>query len=444
MLRRTFNAMLAASAATFMLAGAAGAQSLTAPVTAADVAALGDVTLRVWADAGEEAMLDKLVPLYEQTYPNVKVELTLKGWDDLMGTVVNAMNSNTPPDITNGNQGFAVMGTMVRAGLVRPLDDFITAYGIDKGVPASGFASMRWNDDGTAWGEGHIYAMGGATQPLGVFYNKAKLEALGIEQPQSIDDLQTALAAASKAGEQPIMLGNADQYPLGSHVLGILIDMYSSVDEINNWIAGTEGSTFDTPGIRKALETLTAWGEAGYFGQGYDGRSLDDAVASFGAGQGVFFLGGSFNGARLAAIDPDAFGFVLLRGESGEYVTTGTFGTPWHISSKTKLEPAALAFLGMMLSPDFAQAYADVSRLPNANLTTVTPTGSMHEAQLAAARALFADGEFVGYLDWATPTMQRTMGTQAQMLLAGRADIDSFIATVQDDWSNYQAERQEQ
>jgi len=444
MIRRTFNAMLAASVMALTLAGASISAEITAPVTAEDIAALGDVTLRLWADAGEQAMLDRLIPQYEAAYPNVKVELTLKGWDDLMGTVVNAMNSNTPPDVTNGNQGFATMGTMVRAKLIRPLDDFITSYGIDQGVPASGFASMRWNEDGTAWGKGHIYGMGGATQPLGLFYSKAKLEELGIEAPDSISDLEAALKTANDAGELPVMLGNAAQYPLGSHVLGILIDMYSSVDEVNSWIAGAQEATFDMPGVRKALETLSSWGEAGYFGRGYDGRSLDDAVAAFGAGEGVFFLGGSFNGARLAAVDPDAFGYTLLRGESGDYVTTGTFGTPWHISSKTQVEPAALAFLGMMLSKDFAQAYADVSRLPNADLETVKPTGSMHEAQLAAARALFSDGEFVGYLDWATPTMQRTMGTQAQMLLAGRTDVAGFIAAVQDDWAAYQAERQEQ
>lgn len=439
--RRRFNAFLAATAWALTAHGPAMAENITAPVTKDQVAALGDVTLRVWADAGEQTLLEKLIPAYEAAYPNVKVELTLKGWDDLMGTVVNAMNSATPPDVTNGNQGYATMGTMVKARLVRPLDDFIKAYGLDKGVPASGFASMQWNEAGTAWGEGNIYAMGGATQPLGVFYNKAKLETLGIAPPASIADLQAALAKASEGGQVPIMLGNASQYPLGSHVLGLLIDMYSSVDEVNAWIAGKEGATFDTSGVRKALETLSAWGEAGYFGKGYDGRSLDDAVAAFGRGDGVFFLGGSFNGAKLAAIDPNAFGFVLLRGETGGYVTTGTFGTPWHISSKTKVEPAALAFLGMMLSSDFAQTYADVSRLPNSGLASVKPTGSMHEAQLAAARALFADGAFVGYLDWATPTMQRTMGTQAQMLLAGRTDIDSFIEAVQEDWEDYQTDR---
>lgn len=413
---------------------------ITEPVTADQIADLGDVTLRVWADAGEEGMLQLYVPAFEETYPNVTVDVTYKGWDDLMGTVVNAMNSNDPPDVTNGNQGFAIMGTMVKAGLIRPMDDVIKAYGIDQGVPASGFGSYSWNDAGTEWGTGTIYGMGGATQPLGLFYNVSKLEDLGITPPDSIDDLEAALAKVAGTDEQPIMLGNADQYPLGSHVLGILIDMYSKPAEINAWIAGEEGATFDTPGVRKALETLEQWGEEGYFGRGYDGMSLDDAVGRYAGGEGVFFLGGSFIGSTLAASDPDAYGFLLLRGADGQYVTTGTFGTPWHISSKTKVAPAAIAFLGGMLSDDNAARYAEVSRLPNADLT-VEPTGFMHEQQLAAANKLFEDGDFVGYLDWATPTMQRTMGTEAQKLLAGRTTVDDFIETVQEDWSDYQAER---
>ena len=416
---------------------------ITAPVTAEQVAELGDVTLRVWADAGEEATLETLIPEYEDTYPNVTVDVTYKGWDDLMGTVVNAMNGDNPPDVTNGNQGFATMGTMVKGGMLRPLDDVIDAYGIADGLPESGFAPNRWNEAGTEWGDGPIYGQGGATQPLGLFFNRAKLDALGIEAPDSISDLEAALETAKAAGETPIMLGNTDQYPLGSHVLGILIDMYATADEVNTWLAGADGSTFDTPGIRKAVEKLAEWGEKGYFADGYDGRSLDDAVAAYGQGDGVFFLGGSFNGSNLAKVDPDAFGFTLLRGAQGNYVTTGTFGTPWHISSKSEIQPAAIAFLGMMLGKDFAQSYADQSRLPNADLSGVTPTGSMHESQLQAAQKLFDDGDFVGYLDWATPTMQRTLGAGAQELLSGATTADEFIQTVQGDWDDFQAERKD-
>src|SRR5690625_2311555 len=94
--------------------------SITEPVSAEDVKELGDVTLNVWADAGEEATIEELIPRYEKEFTNVKVDVTYKGWDDLMGTVVNAMDSDNPPDVTNGNQGFATMGTMVAGNMIRP------------------------------------------------------------------------------------------------------------------------------------------------------------------------------------------------------------------------------------------------------------------------------------------------------------------------------------
>lgn len=452
-MRMTARTLIATAAGTavFIAAGcapggsgtdtSAEATQITEPVTAEQVADLGEATLTVWADAGEESMLEDLIPLYEDTYPNVTVDVTYKGWDDLMGTVVNAMASNDPPDVTNGNQGFATMGTMVAGGMIRPLDDFVDAYGLKDGVPETGFGSYSWNEDGTQWGTGEIVGVGGATQPIGLFYNTTKLDELGIEAPETIADLESALAAAKDSGEVPIQLGNSEQYPLGSHLLGLLIDMYASPDEVNDWIAGGDDATFDTPGVQQAVETLAEWGDAGYFPKGYDGKSLDDAVADFGEGEGVFFLGGSFNGAKLADYSTDGFGFALLQGDSGTYVTTGTFGTPWHISSTTDLEPAALAFLGMMLSTDFAQSYADNNRLPNYGLSDVEATGSMHAAQLEAARAFFDNGDFVGYLDWATPTMQQTLGAGAQELLATRVSSSEFIERVQADWAAYQEER---
>ncbi|MDR1427114.1 MAG: extracellular solute-binding protein [Bifidobacteriaceae bacterium] len=423
--------------------GAGDFSNITAPVTPKDVAAYGDITLSVWADAGEETVLEKLVPLFEEQYPNVTVEVTYKGWDDLMETVINALDSNNPPDVANSNQGFAMMGIEVKAGLIRPMDDFRAAYGMSEGLPESGWETMTWNPDGSEWGSGTLYAIGGATQPQGLFYNRAKLEELGLEPPESIGDLDAALKAASEAGELPIMLGNTDQYPLGSHVFGIVNDMYADPAAINAWLAGAEGATFDTPGTREALTKLKEWGESGYFGEGYNGRSLDDAVAAYAKGEGVFFLGGSFNGAKISAESPDGFGYALLKATSGDYATTGTLGTPWTISSKSKVPGAAIAFLGMLTSKDFAQVYADEGRLPVADLGGVTPTGSLQESMLVAAHQLFEGGDFIGFLDWASPTMQRELGTNAQELLAGQIDVDTFVANVQGNWEEFQEERKE-
>ena len=411
------------------------------PVTPEQVEELGDVTLEVWADAGEEAMLEQVVPAFEKKYPNVEVDLTIKGWDDLMGTVINAMDSPSAPDVAQSNQGYAVMGTLVKAGLLRPLDDVRDAYGLADGVPKSGWEPTTWSKDGASFGKGDLYGIGYATQPLGVFYNKEKLDQLGLEPPRNMDELETALAKAEQQDELPIMLGNSDQYPLGAHVLGILVDAYEDPAAINSWIAGSEGSSFDTPGVRQATETLQAWDDEGFLGSGYNGRSMDDAVADFARGDGVFFLGGSFNGSKIAGIDPEGFGFTTLRNEDGKQATTGSFGTPWSISSKTDAEPAAVAFLGFLASEDAAQAYADDSRLPIFHLDDVQPTGSMHEQQLQVARDLFEGGEFIGYLDWSTTTMQRTLGSGAQELLDGKQTVPQFLREVQSDWDSYQTKR---
>lgn len=91
---------------------------ISQPVTVEEVAALGDITLDVWADAGEEKTMKILVPKYEAMYPNVKVNLTLKGFDDLMKTVVPALAGDPAPDLVQGNQGYGVDGALVKGGLI--------------------------------------------------------------------------------------------------------------------------------------------------------------------------------------------------------------------------------------------------------------------------------------------------------------------------------------
>src|SRR3954452_4928782 len=75
-------------------APASGAAQIDSPVTGGQVAALGKVTLKAWADSGETATLQDYVKTYEVQYPNVHVQLTIKGFDDLVKTLVNAMNSD--------------------------------------------------------------------------------------------------------------------------------------------------------------------------------------------------------------------------------------------------------------------------------------------------------------------------------------------------------------
>jgi raffinose/stachyose/melibiose transport system substrate-binding protein len=415
---------------------------ITEPFTTEDVAALGDVTLTLLLDAGEEATMKELVPEFEDAYPNVTVDITYKGWTDLMSTVVNSARGANPPDIFNAGSGYAVMPQLLKAELVRPLDDFVDAYGWDADLSPNVMSVHRWSADGTQYGSGDLYGIGVAPQYVGVFYNKAILDELGIDTPATIDDLETAFATSSAAGIQPIMVGNADKYPLGSHVLGALVSAFQSVDVTNAWLSGEAGATFDTEGVRQALETLVDWNAKGYLGTGFNGMNIDDAVSRFTNGEAAFFIANSFIGASIAEVDPDNFGFVAIQREDGSYGAPGGLGTSYRVSSRTELTPAVAAFLDMFKSPEFAQTLVDNGRLPLAGTDTVEAPNELIAEELVAASNILGSEGTTEQLDNASPTMEGLLGGLIQELLDGRVTIDEVIAQVQADWEAYQQERQ--
>lgn len=407
-------------------AGAAPTQkTLTAKVDVADVAKLGDVTLKMWADQAEEPLMKLVVPAFEKTYPNVDVKITYKSFDDLTSTVVNAAASASPPDVFQGNIGYAVDGALVKAKLVRSLDDVADVYGWETGTGASTLAPAKWNEDGTTFGDGTLYGMSPISEVQGIYYNKKKLAALGLDAPTSIAELEKDLPLAKSAGEQPIMLGNADQYA-GTHIFSDIAVTDQKPESIRDWIGGKAGATFETPGNVKAAETMADWASKGYFGNGYDGLGNEDAIAKFAKGDGVFFVGGSWNGASLTSA---GFGF-------GSLVTGGVGATasPWHISAKTKLVPAAVAWLDMLHSPEVGQEILDTGRLPVIT-DGVTSADKLQEQTLEALKGTIEAGTQVGYYDWTTTDMLSSMGGALQEVMAGRISSTDFTKTVQATWA---------
>ncbi|MFD7815410.1 ABC transporter substrate-binding protein [Streptomyces sp. NPDC059785] len=405
----------------------AGAQSqiaVTAPVTTADVAALGDVTLRMWADQAEKPLMKSVIPAFEKKYPNVKVDITYKSFDDLVATVVNAASGSNPPDLFEGNIGYAVDGALVKAKLVRPLDDVAAAYDWISGTGASTLAPARWNGDGTAFGSGNLYGMSPISEVQGIYYNKAVLKSLGLEPPRSLSDLEKELPVVKKAGKQPIMLGNSDQYA-ATHIFSDLAATEQQPDGIRDWIGGKADTTFATEGNAKAADTMADWAEKGYFGSGYDGLSNEDAVTRFAKGSGAFFVGGSWNGATL---DPEKFGFGAL--------TTGGAGataSPWHISASSKVTPAAVAFLAALHTPETGQEILDTGRLPVVT-DGVKGANSLQSQTLDALKRTIAAGTQVGYYDWTATDMLSVMGGKLQEVMAGRASSADFTKAVQAAW----------
>ena len=192
-------------------------------------------TLRILAEAGDEATLTRAAAQFEAANPGVTIDASYLGWDDFMATIKLKLADNNPPDLAHGNQGFTVDGTLVQNGLIISLEKYADQYGWKDLFADGALAEFMWSDDGTTWGSGSLFGVSPVAEDVIVFYNKSKLDALGLSVPNSFEDFENALAVSKEAGELPIILGGADGWPI-IHVWGIIDGAFVDPNHTRGWI----------------------------------------------------------------------------------------------------------------------------------------------------------------------------------------------------------------
>jgi raffinose/stachyose/melibiose transport system substrate-binding protein len=382
-------------------------------------------TLRILAEAGDEATLTRAAEQFEQANPGVTVEASYLGWDDFMATIKLKLSDNNPPDLAHGNQGFTVDGTLIQNGLVIPLDKYADQYGWKKSFADGALAEFSWSKDGSTWGSGTLYGISPVAEDVIVYYNKSKLSALGLSVPTNFAEFENALATAKNAGELPIMLGGADGWPI-IHVWGLIEGAFVDPEQTRSWIFNASGNRYDTPSRIKAASKLEEMVKAGYFGSDSLGIGYDDANAMFADGEGVFNLTGTWATAQLNEGMGDNVGaFAMPRSSSG-VAGGGSFALPWHISSKSSNPDLAAKFIAHLMSTEFVDDLMEVGRVP-AQSPTIDPTSNLQAEVIAASNALVGSNAKTFYTDWATPGMYDTVTQELQKLLGGAASAQDFI-----------------
>ena len=417
--------------------GGGGTQASGAVSTGFDTSQ--KVTLTMWDtenSPGPSKAENELIKQFEQKYPNV----TSTAWSRTSTTTWRP--SSWPrrradaPDVFQGNEG-SVDQALVKGHLIVPLDAYAKAYGWNTRFGSSAALNpLRWSSDGTQWGTGTLWGVAQKAEVVGVFYNKKTLANLGLQPPKTFDEFEQSLAAAKAKNVPPIMVGNLDRWPMG-HVFMVLQARFDQANSISNWTYGRSGSTFDTAGTRKAASVIQQWAGKGYFENGFNGVSQENAAARFGKGEGLYFITGPWENQTFAGPLGDGVGFFPLPSIDGTAgaPTTGALSLPFHISSHSQHQAVAAAFINWITSPHAAGIVIGNGDLPAANpgAAAVDPNSS-----LAAIAAAWGEksraGTLTPYLDWATSSMGDTLFGGLQQLTENRATPAQFASAVQADW----------
>src|SRR6476659_10702154 len=288
------------------------------------------VTLNYWDDLNEnlsDAGVAKLDAAFKAKYPNVTLNRTAKTFSDILTTEKLQASAPNPPDILITNGGYALLGPLVAAGLMKPLDDYATAYGWDKRFPKGIQDQQRFSTDGKTYGTGSLWTVAPTATYVGLFVHKANLAKLNLTEPTTFADFEASVAAAKTAGMVPIVQGVSEGWP-AIHMFTTFQNLKVPNDQLNALVYHTAPASFDTPENLAAAAITQDYGKKGYFGEGYLGKTAQAAIDEFNAGKALYFLQGTYFSAPIVQALADGAEMILVPGTpGGPFSVTGGPGT---------------------------------------------------------------------------------------------------------------------
>ena len=427
-------ALAGAIALTVVLTGCGTGGTGAKPVATADISTeITDEPVTLKLSYASVQPITPLVEGFTKLHPNVTFDLIETPFADYQTSLKLAMSSNESPDIVQYSP--APMRSIVPAGLVLPLDDYAEAYGWRDEVSPSLLGIVTSNEDATQYGTGHLYALPGAVQMVGVFYNKAVTEAAGItDEPKTLAEFEDDLATLKGDGVTPLAVPALATG--GFQLWGALSNVMADPETFSSWVYGEPGATLlDDPGFEEAAATVKEWADAGYMAEGVSAVADPDALAELTTAQRAYFLSGNWNAKELAEKLGDDLGFFLLPGEKADQpaVATGS-GFPYSISAKSQNPDVAAAFLDYIISEEAAQGVYDGGFIP---IQPIEVDDDEVKGEFVIAYESVVDGSGITpFANWATSSMIDPLTAGIQGVISGNMTPEAYIESLQADWES--------
>jgi len=393
-----------------------------------------NLILATWED---DSTVKALVEAFQAKHPNVSIKIVASSFNDYLQNVKLQMSSDEAPDVVQAGQGYTMMGPLVQAGSMRPIDDYAKLYGWADRFGAGLLDQSRFEKDGKKFGTGDLYGVAMGGNMVGVFYNRAILDKLKIKTPfATLEDFQKALNAAQAAGYIPMGLGNLDAWP-GNHTLSILISQTCDNATLLSWIYGQAGADFSAPCFLEATKIMEDWGKRKIIDPKANGIGFDDAVARFAAGNVAFFVTGNWALPLMAEKAGDGVGFTgfppLKAG--GPARATGATTSPFGIGSASKYPDVAAAFIDFMTGPDTADIRATGKYAPLITTVEIPSQTKLIDEYYAHWKKVIAEDGLTLFLDWSSVGMGNVLFPAVQELLGGRVSSADLVTRVQAEWA---------
>jgi raffinose/stachyose/melibiose transport system substrate-binding protein len=372
----------------------------------------------------ERAVIEILVDGFQEKNPKYTLEREAVPLEDQRSVIQTRLQSNDPPDVFQYDTGPGFGGVLADAGLLRSLED---AYK-QKGWKIYDWAKQRATYDGT------VYGVPSRVEELIVYYNKDLVP----EVPQTVEDLR-AIADDLKAQDViPLAFGDQEQWP-GGHMFSFGASNVLGREGLDKILYGD--GRWDTPEVVTAIDVIFRdFAERGYYPEGVNAITYDDANALFFSGQAAMVPTGTWLVSTIVEsvqdFEVDFFPFPSIDGSS--ISPPAGVGSGLFVAKNAKNPEGAIAFLDYLQQEETARQAAE--RL---NIIPAHPidTGGLDVSGLfkQVLEDLSDEGQAqsFGYnIDILTPAnFNEVMFSGFQEVLNGTRSAQEQATALQDAWA---------
>jgi raffinose/stachyose/melibiose transport system substrate-binding protein len=294
---------------------------------------------------------DHLADFTEES--GIEVEVEQLDIDTMRTVLQTQLRSEEGPDVFSWGSGPGSGGALAEAGLLYDLTD---AYE-ENGWEVYDFARERVTYDGK------VYGIPGEMETVGLYYNTEIFDELGLEPPQTLDDLREVSQTVLEAGRIPMAFGDADAWP-GSHLLSMALSSAVGGDGMEALLSGEE--SWESPEVVDALAFWQEANENGWLGEEPVSVDYDTMTAMYTSGEAAMIPTGSWLIDGLAVDAEFESGYIPFPAPDGEGVFAGGLGSGPFVASGTDNPEGAIQLLDFLASEEHGQWTVE-------NLKTIPP-----------------------------------------------------------------------
>lgn len=324
------------------------------------------VELHMLAEQDVIALVEDIIDRFEAENPDIRVELVTREVEAYKTAIQVAVGSGDAPDIFFVWSG-EYTGKFVREGR---LLDLTSAVADDWGNEFISATLDPFTLGGSVW------AIPYSLESKFLYYNTDHFSSLGLQPPETWEDLYSVAEVLRGAGYIPLTAGGSLGWQL-AHYISLLNQKLLGTEEIlRDYNLDREpGELFAAPEYVQAIQMLVDLKNDGVFGPNVEALAYEVAQAQFFSGQASMFYGGTWtmaiwNGANGLAPPEFAGQYAMtslpaVEGGAGDQGVI--LGAPigLAVSADSDVQEEAIRFLRFFTSEENQRrVVSDLNRLP--------------------------------------------------------------------------------